>query len=29
MIFYGCSGVYGEIGGTVVGDEKIGDEMMM
>jgi hypothetical protein len=27
MIFYSCSGVYGEyLGGTAVGDEKIGGE---
>jgi hypothetical protein len=30
VIFYSCSGIYGEnIGGTAVGDEKVGDEMLM
>jgi hypothetical protein len=30
MIFYSCSGVYGEnIGGIAVGDEKIRNEILM
>jgi hypothetical protein len=30
MIFYSCSGVYGDnIGGTAAGDKKIGGEMLM
>jgi hypothetical protein len=28
MIFYGCSGVYGDLGGTTAGDEELGDEML-
>jgi hypothetical protein len=30
MIFYSCSGVYGEyLEGTAAGDENIGGEMLM
>jgi hypothetical protein len=29
MIFYGCSGDSGYLGGTTAGDEKVGNKLLM